>query len=89
MNADVRQGDRETYLAAGMSDYVTKPIDPRILFGAILRSTDNPSLSTHPSVPSVLQQEPRIQGAYVTAELQNLVSEFDKLIETDNQKSDS
>ena len=89
LTANAMKGDRETYLAAGMSDYVTKPIDPRILFGAILRSTDNPSLSTHPSVPSVLQQEPRIQGAYVTAELQNLVSEFDKLIETDNQKSDS
>ena len=37
VTAHAMQGDRETYLAAGMNDYVSKPIDPKILLSAIKR----------------------------------------------------
>ena len=37
VTANAMVGDRERYLAAGMNDYVTKPIDPEALFRAIRR----------------------------------------------------
>ncbi len=38
MTANAMMGDRETCLAAGMSDYISKPIDPRALYCAIERA---------------------------------------------------
>jgi len=37
VTAHAMHGDRETYLAAGMNDYVSKPIDPKLLLKAINR----------------------------------------------------
>ncbi|CAL75705.1 conserved hypothetical protein; putative sensor histidine kinase with a response regulator receiver domain [Bradyrhizobium sp. ORS 278] len=37
LTANALVGQRETYLAAGMNDYVTKPIQPALLFAAIRR----------------------------------------------------
>jgi PAS domain S-box-containing protein len=37
LTANALVGQRETYLAAGMNDYVTKPIQPPLLFAAINR----------------------------------------------------
>jgi CheY-like chemotaxis protein len=37
VTAHAMQGDREIYLAAGMNDYVSKPIDPELLLAAITR----------------------------------------------------
>ncbi len=37
VTAHAMHGDRETYLAAGMNDYVSKPIDPKLLLDAIYR----------------------------------------------------
>ncbi|WP_282607332.1 ATP-binding protein [Pelagibius sp. Alg239-R121] len=37
LTANAMAGHREEYLAAGMNDYVTKPIDPRQLFAALAR----------------------------------------------------
>ena len=40
MTAHAMAGDREQSLAAGMNDHVTKPIDPDLLFQALLRWID-------------------------------------------------
>ena len=37
MTAHAMQGDRERCLGAGMDDYVTKPLEPRVLFNALDR----------------------------------------------------
>ena len=37
LTANAMKGDRETYLAAGMDDYVAKPVDPKALAEAIRR----------------------------------------------------
>jgi signal transduction histidine kinase/CheY-like chemotaxis protein len=37
LTANAMTGDRERYLAGGMNDYVSKPIDPKQLFAAITR----------------------------------------------------
>ncbi len=38
MTANTMAGDREKYLDGGMNDYVSKPIDPRLLFETISRN---------------------------------------------------
>jgi len=41
VTANAMKGDREGYLAAGMTDYVSKPINPQEIHGAILRCCGN------------------------------------------------
>jgi signal transduction histidine kinase len=40
LKANAMKGDRERYLDAGMNDYVTKPIQPELLYYAIFRAVD-------------------------------------------------
>jgi hypothetical protein len=40
LTANAMAGDRERYLAGGMDDYVSKPVDPKQLFAAIARCMD-------------------------------------------------
>jgi len=53
MTAHAMQGDRERCLEAGMDDYVTKPIQPRVLFSALNRWI--------PSEAVVADEEPKVQ----------------------------
>ena len=52
MTAEVMQGDREGFLAAGMNDYVAKPIRPTELVTAITRTPRRAGGSPGPTVPS-------------------------------------
>ena len=57
MTAHVMSGDRERILAAGMNDYLPKPVTRRALIGAIARWTPDPSPS--PPADSVAEPENR------------------------------
>ncbi|HWA42187.1 MAG TPA: PAS domain-containing protein [Hypericibacter adhaerens] len=43
MTANAMKGDRERFIAAGMNDYVSKPIDPALLYAVIARCLDRES----------------------------------------------
>ena len=45
LTANAMAGDRERYLAGGMDDYVSKPVDPKQLFAAIARCMDDGAAS--------------------------------------------
>ena len=59
MTAHAMQGDRERCLEAGMDDYVTKPLQPKVLFSALERWAqvfDSPQVATE-SIEDYSSQE--------------------------------
>jgi len=51
MTANALLGDRDRYLAAGMTDYISKPLDIVALFRAIARAADSTMSGRSPALP--------------------------------------
>ncbi|NOY74601.1 MAG: response regulator [Kiritimatiellaeota bacterium] len=65
MSADAMMGVRERCLDVGMNDYLTKPIDPQVLFGALrewLEIEGGEADSKEPRPPSLSPETINIEG---------------------------
>jgi two-component system sensor histidine kinase/response regulator len=62
MTAHAMAGDRENSLAAGMNDHITKPIDPALLFKALLKWIDPARLAGRRKVALAPQQAGAAEG---------------------------
>lgn len=80
MTANAMAGDRESYIDAGMNDYVSKPIDPGKLSAAITRQSGTEVVATPvaPS-PATAPETPEIP----LSELDDVLSDMDSLFEND------
>jgi len=67
LTANAMKGDRETYLDAGMNDYVSKPVDPNALSEAIRRQAGvAPTTSTTKTRPKSNSSQPPISESQVS-----------------------
>ncbi len=78
LTANAMKGDREKYLAAGMSDYVSKPIDPTELKEAIARQCGIEPRAA--STPAKTPAQPPTSGEAQEA-LSGLLDTLDDVIE--------
>lgn len=84
ITANAMQGDREKYLATGMTDYVIKPIDQRELLGVIARATgvSMPHIDSQANASTSAGDatgEPLTGDA--AGELDNLMGDLDHLLD--------
>jgi len=80
MTANAMVGDRESYLEAGMNDYVSKPIDPNLLSAALTRQSGSETTATEvtPAAPPETQQPDIPLSA-----LDDVLSDMDALLDTE------
>ncbi len=81
LTANAMKGDRETYLDAGMTDYVSKPINPQELFAAIGRCAGQEPSDVPHATPVVKQAAHDVADAGSDATgLEDLMGDLDGLI---------
>lgn len=80
LTANALEGHRERYLAAGMSDYVTKPVQIEELAGAIQRHTGVVSGEVEDTAPGPAETDSAPDlSAEAEAELNDLLGDLDAL----------
>lgn len=81
LTANAMAGDRETYIAAGMDDYVSKPIDLEALLAAIARQA--PGTAGERREPTPVESDPALIAAVslsAHAALNDISSELDDML---------
>ncbi len=78
LTANAMKGDRETYIEAGMTDYVSKPVNPQILFAAIARCIGQEPTDISHATPVVKLATHNVADA--GDELLSLMEDLDELI---------
>lgn len=80
MTANAMVGDKESYIDAGMNDYVSKPIDPGKLSAAITRQSGSEIVATSlVAAASQIADRPEVPES----ELDDVLAGMDSLFETD------
>jgi len=77
MTANAMVGDRETYLSAGMDDYVSKPIDPNMLAAALTRQSRRTTTVSEIPVNTKDTRQPDIP----VSALDKVLSEMESLLD--------
>lgn len=80
MTASAMVGDRESYPAAGMDDYVSKPIDPGMLSAAIIRRSGSEIAATAIANPA---PNASASKSVPLSEPDDVLSKMDSLFETE------
>ena len=84
LTANAMQGDREKFIDAGMSDYVSKPIDQRDLLAAIARCGAGPSIELKDiplSTETAGDQDNRPLSSQAKKEVDDFMGELDDLLD--------
>ncbi|MGB0631384.1 MAG: ABC transporter substrate binding protein [Alphaproteobacteria bacterium] len=80
LTANAMKGDAEKYRAAGMSDYVSKPIEREKLQAAILRQCGTPVDIREPDMTAAAPKKPQILSAELQNDLDELFSDIDSKV---------
>ena len=82
LTANAMKGDREKYIEAGMTDYVSKPINPHKLFAAIAKCAGQAPADMPRATEAAKQATHDVADAHNAAtDLQDLIGDLDALIE--------
>jgi two-component system sensor histidine kinase/response regulator len=84
MTAHAMAGDRENSLAAGMNDHITKPIDPELLFKALLKWIDPIRLAGRRVAPPALAPAPEADAEAALPAIAGV--DWDKALASVNNK---
>ena len=80
MTANAMVGDRESYLDAGMNDYVSKPIDPNMLSAALTRQSGHETTAAEITPTATAELQP---PDLPLSALDDVLSEMDALFDNE------